>query len=353
MADGRRLALHLTKAIFCGTKSLCYMKKVTCFCFVSLLVLTALTQPKRPVPVIFDSDMGPDYDDVGALTLLHAFADSGYVRILASVASTRYEGVAGVFNVLNTYFGRPALPVGVPEGMAITDRDRQHWTDSLLANYPHAIIHNSEVPDAVTLYRRMLAAQRDTSVTIITVGFLTNLSNLLQSRPDAFSALNGTELVKKKVKRLVSMAGAFPSGKEYNVAMDAEAARRVFTQWPTPVLLSGFEIGSKIKTGLALVQNQHIRYSPVQEVFRISLPYAPEDNAGRMSWDQTAVFVAVKGATPFYTLRKGTIMVAGDGSNTWSDGDGRHAYLVENWPPQRMQAMIEKLMMHQPVKRKK
>jgi hypothetical protein len=28
-------------------------------------------------PVIFDTDMGPDYDDVGAIALLHAFADSG------------------------------------------------------------------------------------------------------------------------------------------------------------------------------------------------------------------------------------------------------------------------------------
>jgi hypothetical protein len=40
--------------------------------------------------------MGPDYDDVGAITLLHAFADSGYVRILGTIASTNYENVAGV-----------------------------------------------------------------------------------------------------------------------------------------------------------------------------------------------------------------------------------------------------------------
>ena len=40
-----------------------------------------------PVSVIFDTDMGPDYDDVGALALLHALADSGEVRILATVSS--------------------------------------------------------------------------------------------------------------------------------------------------------------------------------------------------------------------------------------------------------------------------
>ena len=72
----------------------------------------------KPVPIIFDSDMGPDYDDVGAIAMLHAYADSGYARILATVASTKYEGVAAVFSVFNTYFKRPAIPIGVPKGNA-------------------------------------------------------------------------------------------------------------------------------------------------------------------------------------------------------------------------------------------
>ena len=34
--------------------------------------------------VIFDTDMAPDYDDVGALAVLHALADSGEARIWLS-----------------------------------------------------------------------------------------------------------------------------------------------------------------------------------------------------------------------------------------------------------------------------
>jgi hypothetical protein len=56
------------------------------FCFVTISFAHA--QNKKPMPVIFDTDMGPDYDDVCAITLLHAFADSGKVRILATMAST-------------------------------------------------------------------------------------------------------------------------------------------------------------------------------------------------------------------------------------------------------------------------
>lgn len=310
-------------------------------------------QARKPIPVIFDTDMGPDYDDVGAMALLHAFADSGKVNILATIASTKYDGVAGVLNVLNTYFNRPALPVAVPKGEALTLKDWQHWSDTLLAKYPHRIKTNDEVPDAVALYRKLLAAQPDRSVTIITVGFFTNLANLLQSKADRFSRLNGRELVRKKVRSLVSMAGRFPSGKEFNVEKDAAASQVVVTQWPTPVLLSGFEIGMKIKTGLPLVQNAAIRNSPVQDVFRISLPLAKEDSAGRMSWDETAVLVAANGYAPYYTIEKGRITVAADGSNTWQAGEGNHARLMESWSPEAVQSVIDHLMMHQPLTKKR
>lgn len=302
----------------------------------------------QPVPVIFDSDMGPDYDDVGALAVLHALADKGEAQILATIASTKYEGVAAVMNVLNTYFNRPGIPVGVPKGEALTMRDFQHWSDTLIAEYPHRIKKNNEVPGAVDLYRKTLASQPDTSVTIITVGFLTNIADLLQSSPDEFSPLSGKELVEKKVKTLVSMAGAFPSGKEFNIEEDAASGQYVFEHWERPVLFSGFEIGKRIKTGIPLINNENIQNSPVKDVYRISIPQAEQDSAGRMSWDQTAVLAAVKGPRPYYTLRSGSIVVHEDGSNSWDSSGTKQHYLVENWPVSKMQHLINQLMMHQP-----
>ncbi len=245
--------------------------------FLTLLLLLA-TYPavsqksQPPMPVIFDTDMGPDYDDVGAITMLHSYADAGKITILATIASSKYPRVVPVLSVLNTYFGRPNIPIGVPKGWAVTDADSQHWSDTLVARYPHSLKTNDAAPDAVTLYRQLLAKQPDQSVTIITVGFLTNLANLLNSGPDQVSKLTGRQLVTRKVKNLVSMAGKFPAGHEYNVHRDTTASKVVYTDWPTPMLLSGFEIGEAIKTGVPLVQNKAIRNSPVQDVFRISLP---------------------------------------------------------------------------------
>lgn len=301
-----------------------------------------------PVPVIFDTDMGPDYDDVGAIAILHALADSGQARILATIASTNYSTVTSVLSVLNTYFGRPTIPIGVPKGEAVSDKDSQNWSDTLVARYPHTVRSNKEVMDAVALYRQILAEQPDQSVTIITVGFLTNLANLLNSKPDQYSKLSGKELVSKKVKKVVSMAGKFPNGREYNVYRDAPSSKIVFENWPTPMLLSGFEIGEQIHSGLPLTQNSQIRNSPVKDVFTISLPKAKEDHAGRMSWDQTAVLVGIKGYAPYYTVESGRLTMNADGSNGWDKTGKGHQYLVVKMPVAQVEKLINELMQHQP-----
>jgi len=313
-------------------------------------LLFSMSEAQAQVNVIFDSDMGPDYDDVGAITLLHTFADEGKANILATIASTRYENVAAVFSVFNTYFNRPNIPIAVPKGEALDLRDSQHWTDSIVKNYPHAINTNKDVPDAVALYRRVLSIQPDKSVTIITVGFLTNLKNLLQSRPDMFSPLTGEQLVTQKVKQLVSMGGAFPSGSEFNINRDFISSKYVYENWPTPVLFSGFEIGEKIKAGLPLIHNDTIQNSPVKDVFRIAIPQAAEDSAGRKSWDETAVLVGVLGYNEWYNIKRGKISISDkDGSDIWiNDDNGTQAYLVEKTSPEVVQKLINELIQHQP-----
>ncbi len=329
------------------------MIKATFFVAIVLLLspLPTLAQKTSgPVPIIFDTDMGPDYDDVGAIALLHALADSGQATILATIASSKYPRVAPVLSVLNTYFSRPNIPIGVPKGEAVTDADKQHWSDTLVARYPHKIKSNKEAPDAVAIYRQVLAKQPDKSVTIVTVGFLTNLANLLESKPDKYSKLSGKELVGKKVKNLVSMAGKFPEGREFNVFKDSTASLETFRDWPTEIIFSGFEIGQKIKTGLPLITNTNIQNSPVKDVFRISIPLDKEDKDGRMSWDQTAVLVAIKGTAPYYETKPGRIVTLPNGNNQWDAGKQGHVYLVEKMPLPEVTRLINNYMMHQPRK---
>jgi inosine-uridine nucleoside N-ribohydrolase len=310
-------------------------------------------KPHKPGKIIFDTDLGPDYDDVGALAFLHAMADSGKAEILATVTSNKHYLVAPSIDVINTYFGRSDLPIGAPKSTGVSLTAFQHWPDSIVSKYPHKIKSTSEVPDAVTVYRRVLASQPDKSVTIVTVGFLTNLSNLLKSQSDSLSRLNGVELISRKVKRLICMAGKFPEGREFNIYMDSTSSEYVFDEWPGEVIFTGFEIGEKIHTGLLIV-NSDIQNSPVKDVFRISIPLSLEDKNGRMSWDETAVLIAVYGTEGFFETKKGNIIVKSDGSNSWKDSpEGKNYYVIQRMPVKDMSKFIEDRMMHIPISGKK
>jgi len=326
-------------------------KKLSIAIIIIFLGLTVNAQPKKGKPerVIFDTDIATDYDDVGAITLLHYYADIGQAKILATIASTKYPRVAAVLSVLNTYFKKPDIPIGVPTGAASEDADSQKWSDSITAKYPHKIRSNNQAMDAVELYRKILAKQPDNSVTLITVGFFTNIVNLLKSEADEYSPLTGQQLVEKKVTKMVSMAGKFPSGYEYNMGNDSLASRYVFSHWAKPVIFSGFEIGEKIHTGLPLIDNDKIKNDPVKDVFRISIPQSKDDVNGRMSWDETAVFVAIHGPAPYYKLVPGKVKIADDGSDTWIT-PGNQCYLLAISPPAEMQQVINNLIMHQPKK---
>jgi len=296
--------------------------------------------------IILDTDIGPDYDDVGAMAVLHALADSGYAEPLAVIASNANQYVAPTIDILNTYFGRPDLPVAAPKDPnAPNEKAVQGWPELLVEKYPHSIKSSDEAPDAIATYRKILASQPDTSVTVVTVGFLTNLAQLLDSKADDHSPLDGKDLIEKKVKRLVSMAGAFPEGREYNVFIDSVASEKVFNNWPTEIIFSGFEIGQKVITGLQLINNQEID-TPVKTAYTKAMPHWKSDSLGRMSWDQTAVLVAIKGHEPYYSLQRGKFITKG-GNNAWENNTtGKHAYLVEKMPVAQVTEIIEKLMMH-------
>ena len=199
----------------------------------------------------------------------------------------------------------------------------------------------------MSIYRKVLASQPDNSVTIITVGFLSNLSNLLRSEPDTFSNLNGKELVKLKVKQLVSMAGGFPEGNEFNVNKHASASVEVFRNWPTPILFSGAEIGSKIFTG-GKTARQEIG-SPVQKGYDYNLKTYRKDVAiNRQSWDQTAVLIAVRDPRDYFYLSDwGKFVISNDGTNLWNpDINAGHRFIIHKYPYSYIEKIIEDLMLH-------
>jgi inosine-uridine nucleoside N-ribohydrolase len=322
-------------------------------CAVAMITVYSCGERKpAPVSVIFDTDIGPDYGDVGALTILHALADSGELKILATVSCNMYELSAPCIDLMNRYYGRPNIPIGAPLiGPNRGDDDHEKkWTDALVNKYPHQLKTTADAEDVVKVYRRVLAVEPDTSVVVITTGFLTNLAALLQSPPDQYSPLDGKQLVAKKVKYLSSMAGAFPAGKEYNVFVDAPASVVVFEQWPTRIVFSGYEIGDKIPNGKRLIASDKID-SPCHESYAVSVSQEHADRGLGKSWDQTSVLVAARGVDRYFNSVKGKATISPSGRNGWeNDPQGKHEYLTWKAPVQELIDVIEELMMHEPMK---
>ena len=326
------------------------MKKLVIILF--LFVPGIFFAQQQPVKIIFDTDIAPDYDDVGAMALLHAFADKGEATILATISCNAFETTVPTLSLLNTYFNRPNIPIGVTKKAWPNKDCSQQWAQVIIAKYPPAMQSNNKAMDAVALYRKILSAQLDKSVTVVSVGFFTNLAGLLNSVADEYSALSGKDLVIQKVKQLVCMAARIDkdgkSGYEFNVMVDAAASQKVFTDWPTPVIMSGFEIGEKILTGIRLIHNDTIKNSPVKDAFATALT-KDSNTIGRNSWDQTAVLVAVRGIAPYFHYRKLNFEVKDDGQNVLIPGE-KFTYLTFKQTPEAIATLIEDLMMHQPVK---
>lgn len=307
-----------------------------------------LPEPGERVNVILDVGVGAGIDDLGALAMLHALADAGEAEILATMVSVRGDPDAGrTVDAVNTYYGRPDLPVGVVSGPA--PRVDSRYTSQIAAGFPNDLV---DPEPAVVLYRRILAAQDDASVTIISGGFLTNLADLLSSPADDISDLSGEELVAAKVERWVAMGGAYPDSSEFlddrpefNFAQDAPAVQRAVTQWPVPAVFSGFEVGRDILAAGAL-QTETPPDNPVREAYRL---WGATDDSP--SFDMTAVLVGVRGTSGGeFELCTGRNMVAGPGTTTWRHREGDvQAYLRPTAPPEQIGDTIDALLVAPPA----
>ena len=323
------------------------------FISISLLAGSCSNTPKvptvKPVKIIFDTDLGSDYDDVGALAFLHAVADSGKAEILGTLASNMYELTAQSIEVINTYFGRPDLPIGSPKSGGVTDISPYHWADTIVELYPHTIKSASDVPDAISIYQKNPYCPARYKCNHCYCRLSHQFKHLFKSQPDDISPLAGKELIIKKVKRLVTMGGIFPDGgRSFNIFMDSSASEYVYRDWPGEIIFTGDDIGEKIRTGLRLI-NSGIKNSPVKDTYRIGMPLSG-DLSGRMSWDQTAVLIGVYGTEGFFDTVHGKITVSPDGSNTWEDDpEGKHSYVKQKMPVSQIRMFIEDRMMHQPV----
>jgi hypothetical protein len=319
----------------------------------SLYTVAAAPDKREPVKIIFDTDIGNDVDDVLALSVLHALQARGECEILG-VTVTKPDELAGPFvDALNTFYGRPRIPVGCirpsPDEPASRFLPLVNVKDGGSLRYPHKLKRGSVAPEATQLLRQILGREPDNSVVVVQVGYFSNLGALLDTTGDASSPLGGLELVRHKVKFLSVMAGAFQAARqkdhflEFNVVKDIAAARKVAADWPTPIVWSGFEIGAAVPYPAVSIERDfsYVAHHPAAEAYCLYNPPPHE----RPTWDLTASLYAVLPDRGYFDLSPtGRVTVEADGFTRFTpqaDGWNRFLILKENQIARVKEALVQ------------
>lgn len=291
------------------------MKHTGLLMFCLVLCHLALAQP---VKVIFDTDMDSDVDDVGALAMLHGFANLGEAEILAVTVSSLNQWAPGAVDVINTYYGRPDIPIGAVQRFGVYHKSK--YARKLCESFKHDTKLGEDTQDAVMLYRKILSSQPDKSVVVVTVGDLTNLSRLLETEADQFSALKGADLVEKKVKHLVCMGGRYPLDQDPrpwgNFKPDPRSTVHVAEAWPTRIYFTGGgAFADSVPTGKIFFDEKY-KHTPMAHAYKLFL------ESWHRNWhhsaDIIAVYVAVKGHQPYFRLEeRGYNHIFENGTNVW------------------------------------
>ena len=171
-----------------------------------------------PIPVVLDTDIGFDIDDVWALAFL-LMCPELYVRLITTATGdTGYR--ARVTARLLEIAGRTDIPIGIGIPLDHTPQTHQEWLgDYALADYPGEIIN-----DGIGALCDAIVGTTET-VDLVCIGPLPNIAAALSRQPRI-----------AEYARFIGMHGSLRRGylgapkpmREYNVKQHALSCRAVF-----------------------------------------------------------------------------------------------------------------------------
>ena len=348
--------------------------------------------------LIIDTDISIDVDDVGMLCAAHALVDLGEARILAMLHDSHATYGVGAISAINRYFGRDGIPIGAYSGPIgqrgprsafpeFTNTGQGWYAKEIAEQFPSPIRTVADAEEALPVFRRALESAADGSVTLVAVGFLTNVLALLRSP-------GGVALVQRKIKRVVIMGGirecpGFDAGcpaAEWNIAgcggkvneweqsqhggcgdFDTLGAisHDAIELWPTtvPIVWTSWETGTPMKTGASMFQKPEIAASPCGVAYKLFCTTMREREPwlgdrwctadhGRSSYDPLSLVYAVRGnRNDFWREEKGSNLIdSSTGVNTWrANAAGHQSYLIAKRDLDVIADHIDELLARRPL----
>lgn len=203
-------------------------------CLLIAAFACSLLSAQKPIPVIFDTDIGDDIDDALALALALQSPELD-VRAITTVIDDVDLRTRLAWKQLGLY-GRRDIPLGTGASEPLLDpvinnKSRQYEVLTDADTFPPTARKH-----AAQLIIETLMASQD-KITVVPVGPLTNIALALKTEPR----------IKQKIERIVLMGGSFyPPRREYNIYRDRVAAEVVFRSG-VPVVAVGLDVTMKCK----------------------------------------------------------------------------------------------------------
>jgi hypothetical protein len=286
---------------------------------------------------MFDTSLSRS-EHVLALAALYKLQSAREARVASLSVSRANLRTAALCDALARFLsgsgGRGGTPVGMP-APGVQAQPPNAMAEAVLSqpNYPHGVKELNDTADVAALIRNGISAQQPGNGTVVVAGPLSNIAAAL-ALPDV------APLARKRVRSLVIAATA------EDLRADLAAARKVFSQWPTALVLAEVpELvfpGAELEGRLAWSANHPVRdaYQAFQK-----MPYdAPLQSAA-------AVLHAVRPESDLLApSAPGVIQVMDDGRVRHSPGEGNHRMLrvLAARRDAAIQAMIEMISAQPP-----
>lgn len=295
-------------------------------------------QEKPPVGIIFDCGMGNSIDEALALALLYGLDGRNETRVISLSVSKPNLKAAALCEAIARFYGGASsgafgavgrtLPIGLadvgksPEDTPMLTVPLSRLNGDGAPLYSHGIERLTDTAEVRALIRNALTQQHDQNCVVVLTGPATNLARTLD--------LPGVkDLIARKARFLSVVAGAFPDGPpQFNIKADVAAAKKLFAEWPTPIVACGAEIGSALPFPASSVEKDFAwaPAHPVVDAYRAYKPMPYDAPTSAMA----ALLYAVRPQEGYFKLSEpGTIRALDDGRAKFTPSpEGKHRYLI-------------------------
>lgn len=254
------------------------------------------------IKIIFDTDLAGDIDDAFAHALVQIGPEFEVLGITIADGPTDRRALVSCRMLYNC--GQEHIPVAVGrptrEGSGLSPQ--LTWGESFYKLKPIKISAVDFIIEQLRKYPNQ--------VTIISVGPVTNLGDVIDKDPEAW----------KMVKEVYSMFGSFYMGynegpvpdAEWNVRADVESAKK-FMNSGVPITLAGLDVTTMIKFGSERRRQLLLRSSPLTDALcgLYTLWSSNRPGSDPTLYDPVAVVMAI--SDEFVSTRRAHVRVTDEG----------------------------------------